>query len=316
MRYWWVNHRKTSKLEISGGFLWSPMQKRNGHRNKFYDNMREASPGDPIVSYSDGMIGSVGVVTAFAMPSPMPVSFRDAGQSWNKEKGWILPINWQSLPIPLKPRLIVNELGSALPEKYSPIDPISGKGRENAYLAEVSKDVFDILFGERFFTVEATILSSGAKPLALKQIDDAIVNEMIHELDIDATTKERLISSRVGQGAFRRNIYDFEDSCRVTKLKNPSFLIASHIKPWRLCSTASERLDGANGLLLAPHVDLLFDRGFLSFEDSGAVIISTRLSSEDLQLLGLEDFRNARTDPFHRRQTSYLGFHRDHVFME
>jgi hypothetical protein len=32
------------------------------------------------------------------------------------------------------------------------------------------------------------------------------------------------------------------------------FLVASHIKPWRL-SDNSERLDGNNSLLLSPHVD-------------------------------------------------------------
>jgi hypothetical protein len=30
---------------------------------------------------------------------------------------------------------------------------------------------------------------------------------------------------------------------------NHTLLIASHIKPWRLCKSAEERLDGANGLL-------------------------------------------------------------------
>jgi hypothetical protein len=48
-------------------------------------------------------------------------------------------------------------------------------------------------------------------------------------------------------------------------------------KPWRVCATATERLDGANGLLLAPHVDRLFDRGLIAFEASGRVLVSSRL---------------------------------------
>jgi hypothetical protein len=31
----------------------------------------------------------------------------------------------------------------------------------------------------------------------------------------------------------------------------------------------SRALDGYNGLLLTPHIDHLFDRGYLSFEDDG-----------------------------------------------
>ncbi|MGM5000125.1 HNH endonuclease [Tardiphaga sp. 538_B7_N1_4] len=42
--------------------------------------------------------------------------------------------------------------------------------------------------------------------------------------------------------------------------------------------TATERLDGANGLLLAPHVDRLFDRGLISFQASGEVLVSSRRS--------------------------------------
>jgi putative restriction endonuclease len=48
---------------------------------------------------------------------------------------------------------------------------------------------------------------------------------------------------------------------------------ASHIKPW--CeSTNEERLNGENGLLLTPSIDHLFDRGFISFEDNGELLIS------------------------------------------
>jgi len=48
---------------------------------------------------------------------------------------------------------------------------------------------------------------------------------------------------------------------------------SSHIKPWRSSSNV-ERLDGSNGLMLAPHVDLLFDQGYISFENNGDVIVN------------------------------------------
>ena len=49
----------------------------------------------------------------------------------------------------------------------------------------------------------------------------------------------------------------------MTVLERQQFLVASHIKPWRNCDN-SERLSGANGLLLSPHVDKLFDRHWIS----------------------------------------------------
>jgi transposase len=50
-------------------------------------------------------------------------------------------------------------------------------------------------------------------------------------------------------------------------------LRASHIRPWR-DSDNEARLDGENGLLLTPTIDHLFDRGFISFEDDGRLLIS------------------------------------------
>ena len=50
-------------------------------------------------------------------------------------------------------------------------------------------------------------------------------------------------------------------------MDEPWHLNARHIKPWRDASDA-ERLDGANGLLLAPHIDHLFDEGCITFSSS------------------------------------------------
>lgn len=315
MKYWWVNHKQTSKYEIAGGFLWSPMRKKNGGRNQFYDNMRIASPGDLVISYSHAKISFVGIVADFAIPSPKPPSFEGAGENWDKNNGWMLPVKWQALALPIVPKQRLSEFSDFLPVKYSPFDPVTGKGRENAYLAEVVKDVFDRLLGELDLEVNAASLSSEANPLALKEIDDAIEREIFNDKSIDSTTKERLINARLGQETFKQNIYEFEGFCRLTKVVTPGLLVASHIKPWRLCTSALERLDGANGLLLAPHVDRLFDRGLISFSNSGSVLVSSHLNIEDVKLLGLELAFKSISNAFHPRQTPYLDFHREKIFL-
>lgn len=83
----------------------------------------------------------------------------------------------------------------------------------------------------------------------------------------------------------------------------------------RVCSTAAERLDGANGLLLAPHVDRLFDRGLIGFGDSGEVFVSTRLDRLDLERLGLHEACTKGCAPFHERQVAYLAFHRANILL-
>jgi putative restriction endonuclease len=90
-------------------------------------------------------------------------------------------------------------------------------------------------------------------------------------------------------------------------------LRASHIKPWSQ-STDEEKLDGCNGILLAPHVDHLFDRGFISFSNDGGILIAKELDKNVLRAWGLESKSNVGT--FNERQKVFLEFHRKHVFKE
>ncbi|MBC3953045.1 HNH endonuclease [Pseudomonas folii] len=314
MRYWWVNHKQTSKFEIAGGFLWSPMRKKNNSRNQFYDNMRLASPGDAVISFSHGKIRYIGLVAGFASAAPKPPSFGSAGAYWS-EQGWLLAIKWQPLPKTIIPKEEIEKLREFLPLKYSPIHSATGHGRQNAYLAEVGKPIYDILLGgDDFFNVDSyEYLAEFAAEVA-SHLENSIEKQVLDDRSLDDTVKATLFAARRGQGVFRERIYEFEKGCRLTEIYTPELLVASHIKPWSLCTSAAERLDGANGLLLTPHVDRLFDRGLVSFEDDGTLLISSRLSLADLGRLGLGDALKKKFGSFHSRQKKYLSYHRDKVF--
>ena len=94
--------------------------------------------------------------------------------------------------------------------------------------------------------------------------------------------------AKTGKLVLRERVSAVEPRCRLTGVTNPLLLIASHIKPWRLCQTARERLDGMNGLMLTPDADRLFDRGFVTFNDDGRALASPRADPDDLRRLGLE----------------------------
>jgi hypothetical protein len=100
----------------------------------------------------------------------------------------------------------------------------------------------------------------------------------------------------VGQGQFRRQLIDQWGRCALTGYRDPRFLVASHIKPWRK-PTNHERLDPYNGLLLLPNLDKSFDLGYISFEDTGRILISGAL--EDKEALGV-------------RLTMRLELHKNH----
>ncbi len=128
-----------------------------------------------------------------------------------------------------------------------------------------------------------------------------------------STEAERMVVQRVGQNVFRDALLDYwQGECCVTGLAVPSLLRASHIKPWAKCASDDERLDVFNGLLLAPHLDALFDDGWISFSDGGSMLISTMLSVEARKQLGIVDaWQVERLTASH---SGYLAFHRQQLF--
>lgn len=327
-QFWWVNHNQTARQEIDGQYLWSPKTESSGARSQFYNNMRRATPGDLVLSYSRQAIRYVGRVTEFAFTAPKPEEFGEIGTYWNRE-GWLLPVFWTPLAQPIYPKSLIGVLGPLLPTRYSPIHPVSGAGNQKAYLASISHEVFEIVAAGAAFSRQA-LAQGGANSLTFQVVtellDDAVERQIVADSGLDQTLRLSLIQARRGQGRFRANVEALERSCRLTGITNPSLLIASHIKPWRLCSSSRERLDGMNGLLLTPDADLLFDRGFISFEDDGNVLVSPRVERADLRRLGFESlapdllgFAEApttwRTHAFAPPRRPYLAYHRAEVFV-
>ena len=159
---------------------------------------------------------------------------------------------------------------------------------------------------------------------ALEQLWREFTQETIeqHELrqiqsdpTLTDTEREGLSKSRKGQGKFRKRVCEIEPRCRVTGITNNSshYRIASHIKPWS-CSNNQERLDGNNGLLLAPHIDRLFDKGLISFENDGTLLISRRADTESLRLMGVPVDESFNAGDFSQQQQHYLKYHRDRIF--
>jgi len=205
-------------------------------------------------------------------------------------------------------------IGPVLPKKYSPIKP-DGKGNQGAYLAAIPEPMADVLLG--LLKIEPALYESPSDEAAanhanaLQQTEDDLVDGIKNRTDLDETEKEQLIKSRRGQGIYRKNLMSFETKCRVTGLDDNKHLRASHIKPWR-ASTNFEKLDGNNGFLLSPHVDHLFDRGYLSFTDAGHIMISPDLSVRTLEMWGIDP--ETKIGPIRAEQLPYLAFHRDSIF--
>ena len=103
----------------------------------------------------------------------------------------------------------------------------------------------------------------------------------------NTTERSGLVTSRVGQGYYRQKIREkWNYKCPVTDCDVLSILISSHILPWSECND-DERLDVENGIRLSPNVDSLFDKHLISFTNDGKMVLSSRITEEQINKLGI-----------------------------
>lgn len=308
MNHWWVNQNQTYKQEVEGGYLWSPKRTADGRQNRFYDSMTETRPGDVVFSFCDTLIKAIGIVSGPCQSAPKPLEFGSTGENWGND-GWYVPVEFEEINRPIRPKDHMQVLGPTLPSKYSPIRP-TGDGNQGVYLAPVPPGMAAAL--RQLLNGQVEDIEQGHAPISSAE---ALAQAEQQRISTDATlpqaTKERLIQARVGQGWYRSRVELIEPCCRITGVHDRRFLRASHIKPWAH-STDAEKLDGHNGLLLAPHVDHLFDRGFITFGDDGAVQISPKLPVEVWNAWSL---KLAAPRVLLAQQALYMAYHRAHVFL-
>ena len=215
-------------------------------------------------------------------------------------------MRWAVFPEPINPRDYLAEANQFRQKNF----PMNELGKVNMqYLFELPFE-----FGQ--------ILASGVSENLISEISEPSNNDGVEMLIREAeeilsdrvwtrTERHQLVAARLGQGVFAINVAKVEPVCRVTGISERRHLIASHIKPWKLSDNA-ERLSGDNGLMLSPHIDNLFDRGLITFKDSGQLIISKNLSSVVVERWRVEDQKVIR--PFSNGHRKFLEFHRDAVF--
>lgn len=120
------------------------------------------------------------------------------------------------------------------------------------------------------------------------------------------------INPRTGQSKYKSELLKYwEGKCSVTGCAFEDVLRASHIKPFCVSNT-DEEYDLYNGFLLIPNLDILFDRGFISFDKQGKIIISKEPDEVTLKTLGVTSSMKLRkiTD----QHNVYLDYHLNHVF--
>ncbi|EKN5979336.1 HNH endonuclease [Yersinia enterocolitica] len=296
-QFFWVNHKQTFKIARKEGFIWAPSRAKDGKPRPAYDTLQLVNPGDVIFSYAFTKIGAVGVAKSKCYDAIQPPAF----DSFWDNQGWKVDVEFTTLNTPISPKEHLGEIAPLLPETHSPIKPLNGNGNE-MYLSKISPELGHLLL--KLCHSDSLIQQNDTSDY--QEIEKDIAEIKAHKLG-DPTTAERLIQARVGQGLFRQNVLALYPQCPVTGVSMPELLRASHIKPWR-DSSDEERLDPYNGLMLAPHVDVLFDKGYISFTDEGRMLIKS-----DYNIIKVINALNIPVNiviNINKEAVFYLAFHR------
>lgn len=324
VRYWWVNQNQTYHQEIHGGYMWSPKVNKNGKLNPYYEFMREVAPGDMIFSFADSRIKAVGIALSPCYDCPKPPEFGSAGKVWG-DTGWRVDVRWRELRSQPAPKMHMAEIGPYLPSKYAPLQT-SGHGLQGVYLTELGLSLANALIGvigkeadECRNTANAFVSDVSTPHLPAKaqvEWEEDLERQIEGNPALPETEKRQIVLARRGQGKFREAVSILETKCRITLVSRPEHLIASHCKPWRDCKSSEERLDGENGLLLTPTIDHLFDKGFISFDNNGELLVSPTAHVDSMKRMGIDPGVRRNVGPFSTGQRAYLDYHRDRIFLK
>ena len=156
----------------------------------------------------------------------------------------------------------------------------------------------------------------------LKKLDDLVIlnDELYFIDDAKVVFGESLKQDRRTRDSYLHRLYKNqlkEESdeklgqvqCMLEKLSYPS-LVASHIKPF-IDSGENEAYDANNGLLLSRNMDILFDQGYISFQNDGKLLYSDVLHKDVKISL---DAYTLDTLFLNKERIQYFDYHRKNVF--
>lgn len=295
MEFYWVNIGTTHKTVIDQHFLWAPKSSVNKVGNEvtrlYWDNVGKVRQGDIIFCCYDQRISFLAIAdgNSYTEERPMSRSFGEWDAVGNRVDVQIVELDRKVHRDEISSEFIARFNNRSMPSLFSNQAKLN-----QIYMAHLPADA-------GMYLLEAVNQTS--------RCEDAFIETgTLEPSKISATVREALVMARIGQGKFRADLINrWGGRCALTGLQNVNLMVASHINSWAL-SDNIERLDVENGLLLAPHIDRLFDQGLISFSDNGALRISPTLNGEDRVIFGLDRF--TKIDALSKRNRTYLVRHR------
>lgn len=93
------------------------------------------------------------------------------------------------------------------------------------------------------------------------------------ELPKEGKEREQVVKARVNQSFFRSSILaSYNNTCCITGINQPEFLIAGHIRPWGI--DKKNRLNPRNGIAINALHDKAFEAGYITITPEYKIKIS------------------------------------------
>lgn len=292
MEFYWVNIKSSYKEVEEQHFLWAPSYYTAPKKQAGWRHVPNVKRGDVVFCYHHGYVSSVAVARCDAYEANAPAS--RGYKSW-KGNGYRVDVELVELMEPIR----IEAAKEALYERFNHVcEPALFTKKQKicqAYLIRLPQGA-------------AACLSELAGSDFLAVVGKSQAQSSTSGDDVEETTRKAMAKLRKGQAKFRKHVLAlWENTCPLTDINIPELLVASHIVPWAL-ATNIEKLDQYNGIPLTPTADKLFDKGLISFEDNGSILLSNSLSLGEFKQLGLDIKRRVSgLQPQHMR---YLSRHR------
>lgn len=158
---------------------------------------------------------------------------------------------------------------------FASLDP-SLKARGIKGASNVSK-LDKVIWNEFFNNLEELPFES---EILLAKIKNTTIEDLNHipEIELIKTgkTREQLVKTRVNQSFFRKSVLaSYNNTCCITGIQQPEFLIAGHIKPWAI--DKENRLNPQNGIAINALHDKAFETGLITITTDFKIKISPLL---------------------------------------
>ncbi|MEG0472243.1 MAG: HNH endonuclease [Solibacillus sp.] len=299
MNFYIVMQGRTYEEAKDKQVIWCSIFDNSGKTPHTWERMREVKKGDAIFHCVKGEIVAVSIAQENCREGVNPIN--ESGNIGN-----MFSANYEELAFSINIKEHFDVINPLLPIKYSPFQS-NGDGNQG-YLYPCNEmlamKLLELISDANIYEENEEQLEFAMSMIAKKE-RDTLAPVLIE------TEAEAKVKIRKGQQKFKKHLTPlWNNQCALCGITLPALLRASHAKPWK-DATDEERLDPYNGILLCSNHDVLYDQGFIAFDGTGKIHISSEIEKIDYIKYGIhEKMRVNRVE----ENKKYFKWHKRNVF--